>query len=58
MNERNHETLIELLLADELSPEQQKQLCELACESGTIADEVLDQMWLEPLLRDTFGSES
>ena len=56
VNDTNHEKLIELLLADELSVEQQNQLCELAAADESIADEVLDQMWLEPLLRDTFRS--
>lgn len=51
------DTLIELLLAEELSEEQRTQLCEMAVADSSIADEVLDHMWLEPLLRDSFGSD-
>lgn len=56
MNDTNHEKLIELLLADELSADQQKQMRELVAADDSIADEVFDQMWLEPLLRDSFRS--
>jgi ferric-dicitrate binding protein FerR (iron transport regulator) len=53
----NHNTLIELLLAGELSPQEQRQLCELIADDTSMQDEVLDQMWLEPLLRDSFQSD-
>ena len=56
MTAPKHDELIELLLAGELSSEQQQQLRELMAGDATVGDEVLEQMWLEPLLRDSFRS--
>ena len=53
----DRETLIELLLAGELSDAQRVQLSELAAADASVAEEILDQMWLEPLLRDSLSSD-
>ena len=58
MTSPDHELLMELLLADELSPEQQQQLREAVANGASITDEVFDQMWLDPLLRDSFRSDA
>jgi hypothetical protein len=58
MTAPNHNLLIELMLADELSPEQQHQLRDLISSEAHVEEEVFDQMWLEPLLRDSFASDS
>lgn len=54
----DRETLIELLLAGELSEAQRVQLSELAAADDSVAEEILDQMWLEPLLRDSLSRDS
>lgn len=53
----NRDTLIELLLAGELSVELRDELYELAARDPSVAEDVLDQMWLEPLLSDAFASD-
>lgn len=50
--------LIELLLSGELSADQRAELCRLAVADESVAEEVLDQMWLEPLLRDSLGEDA
>ena len=58
MTTPNHDVLIELLLADELSPVQRQQLRELVASNSLVENEVFEQMWLEPLLRDSFRSDT
>lgn len=53
----NRDRLIELLIVSELSNDQRVELSERIIADEAVADEVLDQMWLEPLLRDQFSSD-
>jgi len=53
----DRETLIELMLAGELSEAQRVQLSDLAAVDAAVAEEILDQMWLEPLLRDSLSRD-
>jgi hypothetical protein len=54
----NRDKLIELLVSGELTVEQRAELCRLAVADDLVAEEVLDQMWLEPLLRDSLGEDA
>lgn len=57
MTTPDRDKLIERLLTAELSPEQQHQLHELIAGDAQIEAEVIDQMWLEPLLRDHYADD-
>ena len=54
----NREELIELLLSGELTVEQRTELFRLAVADESVAEEVLDQMWMEPLLRDSLTEDA
>lgn len=54
----SHEELIERLLSGDLTVEQRTELFRLAVADESVAEELLDQMWLEPLLRDSLAEDA
>ena len=57
MLDAHDDQLIEKLLAGGLSPEEHEKLMDRVVHDSSVADEVLGQMWLEPLLSDSFQSD-
>lgn len=53
----SHEELIERLSSGDLTVEQRTDLFRLAAIDESVAEELLDQMWLEPLLRDSLAED-
>lgn len=54
MTGQNRDELIDALLVGELTPEQRQQIQELMADDEATLREIDEQMWLEPLLRDSF----